>query len=225
MDPLSVLRDYAARNELDKIIFSGDDILFGSDYTFPANTPTAFTSKQSNRPYPLSAAVFLAQHHDLKHTDFIQAARLRRIPPVSLPDRKTFLDFLRFGHNSLPSADPLLPSAFAPPETHLHPPSPPPEDPAAAGEATTGAQIRALERPFKDRNALLDARGRDFLAVFQATLRRQDEQRKAGAKNATPSSRADSAAGAAALAKPRSWTGPWATASCPSSSCPAPRRR
>ena len=72
MDPLSVLRDYAARNELDKIIFSGDDILFGSDYTFPANTPTAFTSKQSNRPYPLSAAVFLAQHHDLKHTDFIQ---------------------------------------------------------------------------------------------------------------------------------------------------------
>jgi parafibromin len=103
----------------------------------------------------------------------------------------------------LPSADPLLPSAFAPPETHLHPPSPPPEDPAAAHEPTTGAQIRALERPFKDRNALLDARGRDFLAVFQAALRRQDEQRKAGAKDAAPSSRTDSGAGAAALAKPK----------------------
>jgi hypothetical protein len=94
MDPLSVLRDYASRNELDKIIFSGNEIHFGSDYTFPASTPTAFASKQSGRPFPLSAAVFLAQHHYLKHTDFIQAARLRHIPPVSLPDRKTFLDFL-----------------------------------------------------------------------------------------------------------------------------------
>ncbi|WVZ60025.1 hypothetical protein U9M48_010098 [Paspalum notatum var. saurae] len=194
MDPLAVLRDYAARNELDKIIFSGDDILFGSDYTFPASTPTAFASKQSGRPYPLSAAVFLAQHHDLKHTDFIQAARLSRIPPVSLPDRKTFLDFLRFGHSSLPSADPLLPSAFQPQEPHLHPPSPPPDDPADAAEATTGAQIRALERPFKSRDALLDARGRDFLAVFQTALRRQEEQRKGGGKDAAPSSRTDSAA-------------------------------
>ncbi|KAG2613315.1 hypothetical protein PVAP13_4KG341900 [Panicum virgatum] len=141
MDPLSVLRDYAARNELDKIIFSGDD------YTFPANPPTAFTSKQSNRPYPLSAAVFLAQHHDLKHTDFIQAARLRRIPPVSLPDRKTFLDFLRFGHNSLPSADPLLPSAFAPPETHLHPPSPPPTSPPRGRKsARSSARSRTATR-------------------------------------------------------------------------------
>ncbi|SPT16512.1 unnamed protein product [Triticum aestivum] len=89
MDPLAVLRDYAARGDLDKIIFNGDDVLFGDDYTFPANLPTAFASKQSGRPYPLSATVFLAQHNDLKHTEFLQAARLRRIPPVSLPDRKT----------------------------------------------------------------------------------------------------------------------------------------
>ncbi|CAD6334933.1 unnamed protein product [Miscanthus lutarioriparius] len=93
-----------ARNELDKIIFTGDEIHFGFDYTFSASTPTAFASKQSGRPYPLSAAVFLAPHHNLKHTDFIQATRLRCIPYVSLPDRKTFLDFLRFGHNSPPSA-------------------------------------------------------------------------------------------------------------------------
>ncbi|KAL6894517.1 hypothetical protein ACP4OV_008615 [Aristida adscensionis] len=206
MDPLAVLRDYAARGDLDKIIFSGDDILFGSDYTFPASTPTAFTSKQSGRPYPLSAAVFLAQHNDLKHTDFIQAARLRRIPPVSLPDRKTFLDFLSFGHNSLPSADPLLPSSFAPPDPHpLHPPSPPPEDPAAPadGEPATAAQIRAQERPFKDRAALLDARGRDFLAALQAASRRQEELRKGGGKDAAPASRHEPSAAAAALAKPK----------------------
>uniref|UniRef100_A0A0A9DR74 PHP n=1 Tax=Arundo donax TaxID=35708 RepID=A0A0A9DR74_ARUDO len=202
MDPLAVLRDYAARSDLDKIIFSGDDILFGSDYSFPASTPTAFASKQTGRPYPLSAAVFLAQHHDLKHTDFIQAARLRRIPPVSLPDRKTFLDFLNFAHNSLSSADPLLPSSFQPPqEPHLHPPSPLLEEPAGADEATMGAQIRALERPFKDRNALLDARGRDFHAVLLNALRRQEEQRKGG-KDAAPSSRHEPSA-AAALAKPK----------------------
>jgi parafibromin len=189
MDPLAVLRDYAARGDLDKIIFSGDDILFGSDYSFQAATPTAFTSKQSGRPYPLSAAVFLAQHHDLKHTDFIQAARLRRIPPVSLPDRKPFLDFLHFGHNSLPSADPLLPSSFpASKEPQLHPPSPPPEEPADADEPTTGAKIRAIERPFKDRNALLNARGRDFHAILTSALRRSDEQRKGG-KDAAPNSR------------------------------------
>ncbi|GJM96110.1 hypothetical protein PR202_ga12920 [Eleusine coracana subsp. coracana] len=203
MDPLAVLRDYAARGDLDKIIFSGDDILFGSDYTFQASTPTAFTSKQSGRPYPLSAAVFLAQHHDLKHTDFIQAARLRRIPPVSLPDRKPFLDFLHFGHNSLPSADPLLPSSFpASKEPHLHhPPSPPPEEPAGADEATTGAQIRAVERPFKDRNALLDARGRDFHAVLTSALRRPEEQRKGG-KDGAPGSRHDASA-AVAMSKPK----------------------
>ncbi|KAL6637173.1 hypothetical protein ACP70R_024745 [Stipagrostis hirtigluma subsp. patula] len=204
MDPLAVLRDYADRGDLDKIIFSGDDILFGSDYSFPASTPTAFTSKQSGRPYPLSAAVFLAQHNDLKHTDFIQAARLRRIPPVSLPDRKTFLDFLRYGHNSLPSADPLLPSSFPPQEPLLqHPPSPPPEDPVGADDAPTAAQIRAQERPFKDRNSLLDARGRDFHALLTSALRRQDELRKGGGKDAAPSSRHEPSAAAVAMAKPK----------------------
>ncbi|TVU45785.1 hypothetical protein EJB05_05287, partial [Eragrostis curvula] len=203
MDPLAVLRDYAARGDLDKIIFSGDDILFGSDYSFPASTPTDFTSKQSGRAYPLSAAVFLAQHHDLKHTDFIQAARLRRIPPVSLPDRKPFLDFLHFGHNSLASADPLLPSSFPPSkETHLHPPPPPPEEPVGADEATTGAQIRAVERVFKDRNALLEARGRDFHAVLMNALRRPEEQRKGG-KDAAPNSRHEPSGAAAALSKPK----------------------
>ena len=112
--------------------------------------------KQSGRPYPLSAAVFLAQHNDLKHTDFLQAARLRRIPPVSLPDRKTFLDFLQFGHNTLPS-EPLLPSSLPSFTQEAQPP--PPEEPDD-DEAST-AHIRAIERPLKDRNAILDARGRD----------------------------------------------------------------
>ncbi|WVZ90119.1 hypothetical protein U9M48_036449 [Paspalum notatum var. saurae] len=79
-----------------------------------------------------------------------------RFPPPR--DTTIFLDFLRFGHSSLPSADPLLPSAFQPKESHLHPPPPPPEDPVAASEATTGAQIHALE----------------------PALRRQEEQRKGG---------------------------------------------
>ncbi|XP_006650383.1 protein CDC73 homolog [Oryza brachyantha] len=197
MDPLAVLRDYAARGDLDKIIFSGDEVLFGSEYTFPANAPTAFTNKQSGRPYPLSAAVFLAQHNDLKHTDFIQAARLRRIPPVSLPDRKTFLDFLRHGHHSLPT-DPLLPSAlpsFAPePQPTL------PEEPE--GDKASGAYIRSLERTLKDRNALLDARGRDFLAVLQNATRREEERRR-NKDSVTTSARHAPSAAAVAMAKPK----------------------
>ncbi|KQK13868.2 hypothetical protein BRADI_1g12980v3 [Brachypodium distachyon] len=197
MDPLSVLRDYAARDELDKIIFSGDDILFGSDYSFPANVPTAFTSKQSGRPYPLSAAVFLAQHNDLKHTDFLQAARLRRIPPVSLPDRKTFLDFLQYGDNSLPS-EPLLPSSLPPFSQDAQPP--PPEE-SIADEAST-AHIRSLERPLKDRNAILDARGRDFLAIYHSVLRREEE-RVRNKDSAPPSGRHEPSVTAVALANPK----------------------
>lgn len=34
-----------ARNKLDNIIYSGDEIHFGSNYTFPASTPTSFASK------------------------------------------------------------------------------------------------------------------------------------------------------------------------------------
>ncbi|WVZ87221.1 hypothetical protein U9M48_033896 [Paspalum notatum var. saurae] len=110
-------------------------------------------------------------------------------PSASLPppsDARTFLDFLSFGHSSLPFADLLFPFTFEPKEPHLHPPSPPPKDPVAAAEATTGAQIRELERPFKSRNALLDSHGRDFLAVFQTALRRQEEQRKDGRKEPCP---------------------------------------
>ncbi|KAE8766868.1 protein CDC73 [Hordeum vulgare] len=206
MDPLAVLRDYAARGDLDKIIFNGDDVQFGDDYTFPANAPTAFASKQSGRPYPLSAAVFLAQHNDLKHTDFLQAARLRRIPPVSLPDRKTFLDFLQFGDTSLPS-ETLLPSSLPHDAHHHHPPPPPPgdaDDDPDADDAST-AHVRALERPLKDRNAVLDARGRDFLAAYHAALRREEDRVRN--KDSAPSSAAGrhepSAAAAAALANPK----------------------
>uniref|UniRef100_A0A0D3FM46 PHP n=1 Tax=Oryza barthii TaxID=65489 RepID=A0A0D3FM46_9ORYZ len=176
MDPLAVLRDYAARGDLDKIIFSGDEVLFGSEYTFPANAPTAFTNKQSGRPYPLSAAVFLAQHNDLKHTDFIQAARLRRIPPVSLPDRKTFLDFLRHGHHSLPT-DPLLPSAL--PSFAPEPQPAMPEEPE--GDKASGAYIRALERTLKDRNALLDsARHEPSSAAAAAAMAKPKVERSFG---------------------------------------------
>jgi parafibromin len=47
------------------------------------------------------------------------------------------------------------------------------------------------------------ARGCDFLAVFHAAVRRQDEQLKGGGKDAAPSSRPNSGSVAAALAKPK----------------------
>jgi parafibromin len=77
-----------------------------------------------------------------------------------------------------------------------------PEEPE--GDKASGAYIRALERTLKDRNALLDARGRDFLAVLQNATRREEERRRN--KDSAPSSarhEPSSAAAAAAMAKPK----------------------
>lgn len=94
---------------------------------------------------------------------------------------------------------PALPSSL--PSFPQEPQPPPPED-TPADEASPGALIRSLERPLKDRNALLDARGRNFLAVLQNAARREDD-RKHNKDSAPSSARHEPSAATVALAKPK----------------------
>ena len=93
MDPLLALRDFAVRGELDKIVRVGEEFRFGSDYSFPCSIETAYRSKQGNL-YTLETLVYYLQHHTLKHTEYLQSARVNRVPTVTLPDRKPLLDYL-----------------------------------------------------------------------------------------------------------------------------------
>ncbi|CBI26279.3 unnamed protein product, partial [Vitis vinifera] len=94
MDPLSALRDFTVRGELDKIVRVGDEFRFGSDYTFPCSAETAYRSKQGNL-YTLETLVYYVKNHHIKHTEYLQSARTQRIPAVTLPDRKPLLEYLQ----------------------------------------------------------------------------------------------------------------------------------
>lgn len=187
MDPLSVLRDFAARGELEKITQVGEEFRFGAggEYAFPCSAATAYRSKLGGH-YTLDALLFFLRHHHLKHTDYLQSARLRRLPTVTLPDRRPLLDYLlgRTSSSSALAID-LLPSAPDPPAPLEHSRGVSSDDPARAGDGDGDvdyvAMIRALERPLKDREALLACRNRDFLAVLAAATRREEERHRAEA--------------------------------------------
>ncbi|KAJ6846581.1 protein CDC73-like protein [Iris pallida] len=219
MDPLSALRDFTIRGELDRIVRSGDDFHFGSDYSFPCSAETAYRSKQGSL-YTLETLVFFVRHHHLKHTDYLQSSRLRRLPSVTLPDRKPLLDYLH-GRVSSSDAIDLLPppssaAVAAPPSSSVEEYRP--DDPAIPDDDPDEPRppqpdrvldyvslIRTLERPLKDRESLLECRNRDLYAVLTASTRREEErhrlesqQRKDGLVAKTRLIGADNAAAATA---------------------------
>ncbi|WOL15280.1 hypothetical protein Cni_G24061 [Canna indica] len=197
MDPLSVLREYAIRGELDRVILVGDELRFGSDYSFPSSAVTAYRSKQGGF-YTLDALLFFARHHHIKHTDYLQSARQHRLPTVTLPDRKALLDYLlgRTASSDAVSLIPPPPSSAASTVEEYRPddpslpldetPSAAPaaaaDDPAAAADIPPAvdyvAMIRASERPLKDRESLLECRNRDFYAVLVASTKREEERQR-----------------------------------------------
>ncbi|XP_072956145.1 protein CDC73 homolog [Typha angustifolia] len=181
MDPLSVLRDFATRGDLASVVQVGDEFRFGADYSFPCSAGTAYRSKLGGH-YSLETLVFFLLHHHLKHTDYLQATRLRRIPTVTLPDRKPLLDYL-LGRTSSADAIDLLPPPPPPPPSDEYVPGEPAGDEAAAGATVPAAvdyvaMIRALERPLKDRESLLESRNRDFHAVLIASTKREEERQR-----------------------------------------------
>ncbi|KAL5702244.1 accessory factor associated with RNA polymerase II [Ranunculus cassubicifolius] len=176
MDPLSALREFTIRNELPKITRIADDFRFGNDYIFPASSETAYRSKQGNL-YTLETLVYYIQNHTVKHTEYLQNARTHKIPPVTFTDRKPLLEYLQGKVSSTDAIETLV----SPMDT-IEEYQPPDDTTLVTLEKSSNvdyvAMIKAMERPLKDREALLRCRHRDFHSVLvQATKREEDRQR------------------------------------------------
>lgn len=200
MDPLSALRDFTIRGELDKIVRVNEEFRFGSDYSFPCSAETAYRSKQGNL-YTLETLVYYIKNHHLKHTDYFQNTRIQGVPSVTFPDRKPLLDYLtgkvstsdsieflvpqnpRFPDFPLPSVgDEYRPNDVAVPGSDDVVEPGPVDDRARAHKETESVDyitlIRTAERPLKDREALLECKGRNFYSVLTASTRREEERQR-----------------------------------------------
>ncbi|XP_059649551.1 protein CDC73 homolog [Cornus florida] len=224
MDPLSALRDFTIAGELDKIVRVGDDFRFGTDYTFPCSMATAYKAKQGQL-YTLETLIHFIKNHHLKHSDYIRIAGAHKITAVTLPDRKSLLDYL-LGKVSSTDAIQLLPqnppftattatrTLFNDDDEYR------PDDPGLIAPPTTTAtadnrmdidnedrqfqdndvlnhqhssdgrvirvsedthymsMLRAVEKPLKDRESMLESRHRDFYSVLVAATKRDEERRR-----------------------------------------------
>ncbi|KAE8650352.1 protein CDC73 homolog [Cucumis sativus] len=192
MDPLSALRDFTIRGELDKIVRVNDEFRFASDYSFPCSVETAYRSKQGNL-YTLETLVYYIKNHHVKHTEYLQNARTQGITSVTFPDRKPLLDYLT---GKVSSSDAI---EFLVPQNPKFPDLPSvdeyrPEDPVIVGAAMDAVDeddgfkdstnvdymtmIRAIERPLKDRESLLECKNRNFYNVLVMSTKREEERQR-----------------------------------------------
>ncbi|XP_058085014.1 protein CDC73 homolog isoform X2 [Magnolia sinica] len=197
MDPLSALRDFTIRGELDKVVRVGDEFRFGSDYSFPCSASTGYRSKQGNL-YTLETLVYYIKNHHLKHIEYLQNARNLKIPSVTLPDRKPLLEYLQgkiASHDAIELLIPTVHSSVVDVEEYRpeDPSLPFPKDGPPAEKDENGedsrilperpvdyvSMIKALEKPLKDRESLLECRHRDFYGVLVASTRREEERQRA----------------------------------------------
>lgn len=187
MDPLSALRDYTIRDKLDQIVRVGDEFRFGTDYTFPCSIETAYRSKNRNF-FTLETLIYFLKNLQIKHHDYIRSASTRKIPAVSLLDRKDLIDYLTGKVSFSPAIEfvaPQNPSKFdeyRPEDVNLpqldndidvnntNYESRAPKDPIF--------MIKSLERPLKDREAVLECRNRDFYSVLVAATKRNEERER-----------------------------------------------
>ncbi|KAL2987045.1 hypothetical protein AAZX31_11G008000 [Glycine max] len=176
MDPLSALREFTMRGEVEKIVRVNAEFRFGEEYTFPCWVETAYRSTKGNR-YTLETLVHYIQNHHLKHTEYIQNTFAVGIPSVTLPDRKPLLQYLQ---GTLSSSDSIEyrphddPSSFPAPKSTPNPPSLPPED----LNLDFISMIRSAEKPLKDRQSLLECKNRDFYSVLVSATKREEERQR-----------------------------------------------
>ncbi|XP_042517493.1 protein CDC73 homolog [Macadamia integrifolia] len=197
MDPLSALRDFTVRGELDKIVKVGDEFRFGNDYIFSCGAETAYRSKQGNL-YTLETLVYYVKNHHIKHTEYLQNARTQKIPAVTLPDRKPLLEYLQgkvASNDAIEFVVPQNPRAADPVPIDVEEYRP--EDPGLIGIRSPAdevedeksrvrvpekvdyvSMIKSCERPLKDRELLLECRHRDFYSVLVASTRREEERQR-----------------------------------------------
>ncbi|CAI5998489.1 unnamed protein product [Closterium sp. NIES-64] len=125
MDPLSVLREYTMRNELDRVTIVGDDCCFGNEYRFPRAVETAYRRRGGDR-YNLESLLLFVQCKAVKHTEYMQRARAQTLQIVTFTDRKPLLEYLE-GHLQTTDAidliapiglPPSAPPSAAPPRVH-----------------------------------------------------------------------------------------------------------
>eukprot|EP01025_Chloroclados_australasicus_P031616 TRINITY_DN31968_c0_g3_i1.p1 TRINITY_DN31968_c0_g3~~TRINITY_DN31968_c0_g3_i1.p1 ORF type:complete len:412 (-),score=38.74 TRINITY_DN31968_c0_g3_i1:98-1333(-) len=95
MDPLSLLREYQLKKQLDKVVVRGDRIEFGDSYSFLKTHLTAFKSQRGGSDfYTLECVWFFLKKIDLKHTEYIVSAKQNGVPPVTFLDRQELFDYL-----------------------------------------------------------------------------------------------------------------------------------
>ncbi|WRX21702.1 Cell division control protein 73 [Theobroma cacao] len=198
MDPLSALRDFTIRGELDKIVRVNDEFRFGTDYSFPCSGETAYRSKQGNL-YTLETLVFYIQNHHLKHTDYMHNSLSLRIPAVTFTDRKPLLDYLTgkvSTSDSIVWNPPKFPDEFRPDPSGFDPDSSKPKGNTndvvldeigdihldIKDKETELADymgiIRSIEKPLKDREGILECKNRDFYSVLVASTKREEERQR-----------------------------------------------
>ncbi|XP_021897127.1 protein CDC73 homolog [Carica papaya] len=206
MDPLSVLRDFTIRGELDKIVRVNDEYRFGSEYVFPCSAETAYRSKQGNL-YTLEALVHYVQNQHLKHGEYMHYTVKNSVPAVTLPDRKPLLDYLTgkvassdsiefllpqqhppqsnqqpHYHNSLPAISAPAADEYRPDDDSMFPVAPSLMENIGSANSvelsTYIPAIKSVEKPLKNREAILECRNRDFYSVFVASTRREEERQR-----------------------------------------------
>ncbi|RDY10644.1 Protein CDC73-like protein, partial [Mucuna pruriens] len=171
MDPLSAVREFTMKGEVEKIVRVNGEFRFGEEYTFPCWVETAYRSTKGNR-YTLETLVHYIKNHQLKHTEYMQNTFAMGIPSVTLPDRKPLLQYLQ---GSLSSTDSI---EYRPEDPSFAPKPNPPSQTQAVEELDLMSMIRSVERPLKDRQSLLECKNRDLYGVLVAATKREEERQR-----------------------------------------------
>ncbi|CAN0887055.1 Protein CDC73 homolog [Linum grandiflorum] len=202
MDPLSVLREYTMRGDLDKIVRVNTEFRFGSDYSFPCSAETAYRSNKGSL-FTLETLVYYIQNAHLKHTDYFQSCRALGIPAITFVERKPLLDYLTgklansdavvfppFHQQQLPqpqqqdqnpTSDRNLGHDYYRPEEGALVDSV--NDAVYTGENGKAEQdylslIYSTEKPLKDRESLLECKNKDFYSVLVSSTKREEERQR-----------------------------------------------
>ena len=92
-DPLTLLREFTIAKR--PIELQGEHIVFGTT-RFARSAPTAYRERGgAGNYYTTDSLWFLLENVNEKHGPYVQKCGQQNIPPVSLPDKKLLLQYLK----------------------------------------------------------------------------------------------------------------------------------